>query len=162
MADPEQFNADQLAFWNGSGGHTWVARQQHTDITWARVTEGWPACAAPRTGERVLDIGCGCGATTLEFARAVGPAGRVAALDISGPMLAEGQARAEAAGIANVDWRQADAATAALDDFDLLTSAFGSMFFGEPVAAFAKMRRAASPGGPIALLAWPPARGKPC
>jgi SAM-dependent methyltransferase len=48
-------------------------------------------------GERVLDIGGGCGATTLEYARAVGPAGRVAALDMSGPMLAEGKARAEAA-----------------------------------------------------------------
>ena len=57
---------------------------------------------SPRLGERVLDIGCGCGATTLEFERAVGPAGRVVALDISGPMLAEGKARAEAAGIANV------------------------------------------------------------
>ena len=39
MADPEQFNADQLAFWNGPGGHTWVARQEHTDITFAAVTE---------------------------------------------------------------------------------------------------------------------------
>src|SRR5260370_29432246 len=145
MADPEQFNADQLAFWNGSGGHTWVARQEHTDITLAPVTEVLLAFAAPRTGERVLDIGCGCGATTLEFARAVGPAGRVAALDISGPMLAEGQARAEPAGIANVDWHQADPATAALDGYNLLTSTFGVMFFGDPVGAFAPMRRPPSP-----------------
>jgi len=63
-------------------------------------------------GSRVLDVGCGCGATTLDFAQAVGPAGRVTALDISGPMLAEGRARAKAAGIGNVDWRQADAARA--------------------------------------------------
>ena len=135
MADPEQINADQLAFWNGQGGHTWVARQEHTDITLAPVTDALLAFAAPRAGERVLDIGCGCGATTLEFARAVGPAGRVAALDISGPMLAEGKARAEAAGIANIDWRQVDPATAALDEYDLLTSAFGVMFFGDPVAS---------------------------
>jgi ubiquinone/menaquinone biosynthesis C-methylase UbiE len=53
----------------------------------------------------LLDVGCGCGAPTLEFARAVGRTGRVAALDISGPMLAEGAARAKAAGIANIDWR---------------------------------------------------------
>ena len=96
------------------------------------MTEALLAFAAPRLGERVLDIGCGCGATTLEFARAVGPVGRVAALDISGPMLAEGKARAETAGISNVDWQQADAATAALAGFDLLTSAFGLMFFGGP------------------------------
>jgi 2-polyprenyl-3-methyl-5-hydroxy-6-metoxy-1,4-benzoquinol methylase len=70
---PEQINAGQLAFWNGPGGDTWVARQEHTDITLAPVTEALLASAAPHTGERVLDIGCGCGATTLEFARAVGP-----------------------------------------------------------------------------------------
>jgi SAM-dependent methyltransferase len=154
VADPEQINADQLAFWNGPGGHTWVARQEHTDITLAPVTEALLAFARPQTGERVLDIGCGCGATTLEFARAVGPSGRVVALDISGPMLAEGQARANAAGIANIAWRQVDPATAALDAYDLLTSAFGVMFFGDPVGAFANMRGAASPGARLAFVCW--------
>jgi SAM-dependent methyltransferase len=156
MADPEQINADQLAFWNGPGGHTWVARQAHTDVTLAPMTEALLAFAAPRAGERVLDVGCGCGATTLEFARAVGPAGHVTALDISAPMLAEGEARAEAVGITNVNWLQADAATAELDEFDLLTSAFGLMFFGDPVGAFAHMRRAAAPGGRMAFVCWRP------
>jgi SAM-dependent methyltransferase len=154
LADPEQFNADQLAFWNGAGGHTWVARQEHTDITLAPVSEALLAFAAPRAGERVLDVGCGCGASTLDLARAVGPAGRVLALDISGPMVAEGRARAEAAGIDNVDWRQADAATAALDGFDLLVSNCGVMFFGDPVAAFAHMRGAAGPGARMAFVCW--------
>lgn len=161
MANPEQFNADQLAFWNGPGGHTWVARQAHTDLTLAPVSEALLALAAPCAGERVMDVGCGCGACTLEFARAVGPSGRVAALDISGPMLAEGKARAEAAGIANVDWRQADAATAALDGFDLLASAFGLMFFGDPVAAFTHMCRAASPGARMAFVCWRSLRENP-
>jgi SAM-dependent methyltransferase len=161
VAKPEEINADQLAFWNGPGGRTWVARQEHTDITLAPVTEALVAFAAPRVGERVLDIGCGCGATTLEFARAVGPAGRVAALDISMPMLAEGQARARAAGIANVDWQQADPATAALDEFDLLTSAFGAMFFGDPVAAFAHMRGAARSGARMAFVCWRPLAENP-
>ena len=154
MADPAQINADQLAFWSGPGGHTWVARQEHTDITLAGVTEALLAFAAPRTGEQVLDVGCGCGATTLEFARALGPAGRVVAVDISAPMLAEGRARAEAAGIANVDWQQGDPTTAALDGYDLLTSAFGVMFFGDPVGAFAHMRRAANPGARMAFVCW--------
>jgi len=154
MAGPEEINAGMLAFWDGQGGRTWVARQAHTDTTLASVTEALLAFAAPRTGERVLDVGCGCGAPTLEFARAVGPSGRVAALDISGPMLAEGAARAKAAGIANVEWRQADPATAALDEYDLLTSAFGTMFFGDPVGAFAHMRRAASPGARMAIVCW--------
>ncbi len=154
MATPKEIDADMLAFWNGTGGHTWVARQQHTDITLAPVTDALLAFAAPRAGERVVDIGCGCGAPTLEFARAVGPSGRVAALDISGPMLAEGERRARAAGIANIDWRQADPATAALDEYDLLTSAFGVMFFGDRVAAFANMRRGAAPGARMALVCW--------
>lgn len=161
MAEPEQFNADQLAFWNGPGGHTWVERQEHTDITLAPVTEALLAFAAPHTGERVLDVGCGCGATTLEFARAVGPAGRVAALDISGPMLAEGQARAKTAGITNVAWQQADPAIAALDEYDLLTSAFGVMFFGDPVGAFANMLSAASPGARMAFVCWRPLAENP-
>ena len=154
MADPERINADQLAFWNGAGGHTWVARQAHTDITLAPVSAALLTLAAPCAGERVLDIGCGCGGSTLAFARAVGPDGRVAALDISAPMLAEGQARAEAAGIANIDWLQADAATATLDKFDLLVSNFGLMFFGDPVAAFAHLRRAAGPGARMTFVCW--------
>ena len=154
MPDPEQINADQLAFWNGLGGDTWVARQEHTDITLAPVTEALLAFSTPHTGERVLDIGCGCGATTLEFARAVGPTGRVAALDLSGPMLAEGRARAKTAGITNVAWQQVDAATAALGPYDLLTSAFGLMFFGDPVGAFANMRGAARAGARMAFVCW--------
>ena len=110
MAAPEEINADMLGFWNGNGGHTWVARQEHTDITLAPVTDALLAFAAPRAGERVADIGCGCGAPTLELARAVGPSGRVAGVDISGPMLAEGERRASAVGIANIDWRQVDPA----------------------------------------------------
>ncbi len=64
-----------LAFWNGKGGDIWVARQEHTDITLAPVTDALLAFAAPRAGERVADIGCGCGAPTLAFARAVDSAG---------------------------------------------------------------------------------------
>src|SRR5512136_2528351 len=115
MATPEEINADMLAFWNGSGGHTWVARQEHTDITLTPATDALLVFAAPRAGDRVVDIGCGCGAPTLEFARAVGPSGRVAGLDISAPMLAEGERRANVAGITNIDWRQVDPATAEPD-----------------------------------------------
>jgi len=154
MAAPEEIDADMLAFWNGNGGQTWVARQEHTDITLTPVMDALLAFAAPRTGERVVDIGCGCGAPTLAFARAVGPSGRVVGLDVSGPMLAEGVRRASAEGIANVDWRQADPATTALDEYDLLTSAFGVMFFGDRVAAFTNMRRSAAPNARMALVCW--------
>ncbi len=69
-------------------------------------------------------------------------------------MLAEGERRASAAGITNVNWRQADPATAALDEYDLLTSAFGVMFFGDRAAAFTNMRRGAAPGARMALVCW--------
>lgn len=156
MSGAEETNADQLAFWNGRGGQTWVKRQQHTDTTLTPVNEALLAFAAARPGERVLDVGCGCGAVTLELARAIGAEGRVTGLDISGPMLAEGAARADAAGITTIDWRQADAASAPLEEFDLLVSAFGVMFFGDPVAAFTHMRGAASPDGRMALVCWRP------
>lgn len=154
MAGPEETNADMLSFWNGKGGHTWVARQEHADLTLAAVTDALLAFIAPRSGERVVDIGCGCGAPTLAFAHAVGPAGRVAGLDISGPMLAEAERRAGAAGIANIDWRQADPATTALGEYDVLISAFGVMFFGDRVAAFANMRRSAARQARMALVCW--------
>src|SRR5689334_946581 len=154
MAGAAEINADMLAFWNGVGGRTWVARQEHTDITLAPVTDALLAFAAPRAGDRVVDIGCGCGAPTIEFARSVSTSGRVAGLDISGPMLAEGERRASAAGIANIDWRQADPAIAPLDEYDLLISAFGTMFFGDRVAAFTNMRRAAAPNARMALACW--------
>jgi SAM-dependent methyltransferase len=161
MADPNQFNADQLAFWNGPGGDIWVARQDHTDITLSPVSKALLSLAAARAGERVLDVGCGCGASTLEMARAIAPVGHVTAVDISRPMLALAQARAREAGIGNVDWRQADAATAVLDGFDLLVSNFGLMFFGDPVAAFTHMRAAARSGARMAFVCWRPLAENP-
>jgi len=154
MAVTEDIKADMLAFWIGSGAYNWVERQEHTDITLAPATDALVAFASPRTGERVVDIGCGCGAPTLEFARAVGASGRVTGMDISEPMLSEGARRARAAGLANIDWRNADPATAALEEYDLIASAFGVMFFGDRLAAFANMRRGAAPNARMALLCW--------
>jgi len=154
MTDAAEINADMLAFWNGKGGHIWVERQAHTDITLQAVSDALLAHAAPRVGEHVLDAGCGCGASTLDFARAVGSAGSVAALDISGPMLDEARERAAAAGIGNVVWQHADAATAALEPYDLLISMFGLMFFGDPVAAFRNLRRSARSGARMVFVSW--------
>jgi SAM-dependent methyltransferase len=154
MSDADAVNADMQSFWNGVGGHTWVARQAHTDITLQQVADALLAYAAPKKGESVLDVGCGCGASTLDFARAVGPTGSVVALDVSGPMLEEARTRSASAGIAHVDWQQADAASTPLGPYDLLTSMFGLMFFGDPIAAFTHMRQAAREGARMAFVAW--------
>lgn len=154
MSEADLINADMQSFWNGVGGHTWVTRQAHTDITLQPVSDALLAHAAPAPGETVLDVGCGCGASTLDLARAIGPAGTVLGLDISGPMLEEARSRALAAGLENVDWQQADAATVQLSGYDLLASMFGLMFFGNPVAAFANLRKAAHEGARMCFVAW--------
>ena len=161
MADAAEINADMLAFWDGVGGRIWVERQAHTDVTLQEVQDALVSHGAPQSGERVLDVGCGCGASTLDIARAVGSEGTVEALDISGPMLAEADRRAGAAGITNVTWRQADAATTELAGYDLLTSMFGLMFFGDPVAAFAHMRAAANDGARMSFVSWRPLAENP-
>jgi ubiquinone/menaquinone biosynthesis C-methylase UbiE len=112
-------------------------------------------------GERALDLGCGCGATTLELARRVGPGGSVLGVDLSEPMLA--RARERAAGLGQVEFRAADAQTADLGaaSFDLAYSRFGVMFFADPPAAFANVRRALRPAGRLGFVCWQEMRKNP-
>ncbi len=153
MPDLNQIHAEQVAYWNGEGGTRWVARQAHTDSMLAPVTEAALAFAAARPRDHVLDIGCGCGGTTLALAASV-PQGRVTGLDVSAPMLAVAEARQREA--MNVEWLLADAASHPFEphSFDLLFSRFGVMFFGDPVAAFANLRRAMRPGARLAFACW--------
>jgi SAM-dependent methyltransferase len=103
----------------------------------------------------VLDIGCGCGDTTLELARRVAPGGRVTAVDISAPMLGRAKEAAAAAGAA-AEFLQADAQTHgfAPASFDIAFSRFGVMFFADPTAAFTNIRRAIVSGGRLAFVCW--------
>ncbi|MBN9561984.1 MAG: methyltransferase domain-containing protein [Alphaproteobacteria bacterium] len=156
MAETNELHAEQVAFWNGPGAERWVANQTRMDATLAEVLQAAVAHAAPHEGESVLDIGCGCGATTLALAAKVGPSGRAIGLDVSAPMLEV--ARRRSTGTANVAWIRADAATHAFDpaSVDLLFSRFGVMFFGDPAAAFANLRRALRPNGRIMFACWRP------
>ena len=154
MSDAKQLHADQIAYWNGPGADHWVSQQAHTDRQLSPITEAVLAAAAATPGERVLDIGCGCGTTTLLLGDAVGSGGQVTGLDVSEPMLA--CARQRGAGRKKVDWVLADAARHPLEpaSFDLLLSRFGVMFFGEPTVAFAHLRRALRPGGRLVFVCW--------
>jgi len=109
----------------------------------------------------VIDVGCGCGATTLELARAVGPSGRVVGLDVSGPMLALAGERLRA--FANTTCMLGDAAELPLRDLgaDLIVSRFGVMFFGDPVAAFANLRTGLAAGGRLRFACWRPIKENP-
>ncbi|HZF32730.1 MAG TPA: class I SAM-dependent methyltransferase [Candidatus Angelobacter sp.] len=131
------------------------------DAALAPVADAAIALAAVRSGERVLDIGCGSGGTSISLARLVGPTGHVTGLDVSRPMIE--LARKRSVGMANLDWLLADAAS---HDFpprsaDLLFSRFGVMFFGEPVMAFANLRRALRPGGRLVFACWRPLNENP-
>jgi SAM-dependent methyltransferase len=144
---------DQIDYWNSAGGEKWIAAQEQTDAMLAPVSRELLAHARVEPGMAVIDLGCGCGATTLELVRAASPGGRILAVDVSEPMLA--RARARLAAYAQVDLVCADAAVYPFTLFaDLVLSRFGVMFFGDPTAAFANIRRALKPGGRLVFACW--------
>jgi len=161
MTPDQLFNEEQRARWNGIDGEYWTSHQDRLDRTLAPVTGPLLAFAAPRAGSTVMDVGCGCGATTLELARAVGPSGRVVGLDVSGPMLALAAERLRA--FANTTCMLGDAAELPLRDLgaDLIVSRFGVMFFGDPVAAFANLRTGLAAGGRLRFACWRPIKENP-
>ncbi|PTB22429.1 SAM-dependent methyltransferase [Trinickia symbiotica] len=147
-------NAYQVADWNGQSGERWVANQARLDAMVAAFGHAAIEAAAPSKGERVLDVGCGAGASSLALAARVGPGGQVLGVDISEPLI--GRARALAPPDTPVLFQVADVSSAELPEgaFDILFSRFGVMFFDDPTAAFAHMRRALRPGGRVAFVCW--------
>jgi ubiquinone/menaquinone biosynthesis C-methylase UbiE len=154
-------NADQIAYWNGPNGERWVRRQEMQDVVLGPVSDVLIDRAAPKVGERVIDIGCGCGATTFAFANKVGARGHVLGVDISAPMLA--LARELAPADAPLEFSLADATVQAFQpaSFDLLVSRFGVMFFAEPAVSFANMRKALRASGRVAFACWRTPRDNP-
>jgi len=154
-------NADQIAFWNGPAGEHWTERQPAQDILLAPVSQALIDRAAAKAGERILDVGCGCGATSIALAERVAPAGFVLGVDISVPMLS--RARQLAPKNLPLDFVLADATVYPFDpaSFDLLVSRFGVMFFAEPAVSFANLRRALRPSGRVAFACWREPRENP-
>jgi SAM-dependent methyltransferase len=154
-------NADQIAYWNGAGGQRWADRQPVQDMLLQPVADILIDRAGIRAGEKVLDVGCGSGSTTFAFARAVGPGGHVMGIDISAPMLA--RAREVTPERAPVEFVLADATvhSFAPENFDLLASRFGVMFFADPASSFANMRRAMRRSGRLAFACWREPRQNP-
>jgi SAM-dependent methyltransferase len=151
-------NRDQAEHWNNSAEvGQWVTEQARYDVMLAPFTELLIRGATLGSGDTVLDVGCGCGATTLAAARAALP-GHTLGVDLSVAMLQRARADAAAAGLTNIAFEQADAQIHPFEGgaFDVVISRFGIMFFADPVAAFTNLRRATRPGGRLAFVCWQP------
>jgi SAM-dependent methyltransferase len=149
-------NEAQVEMWNTRSGATWVRFQEQLDRQIDALGLATLDALALRPGEAVLDIGCGCGQTSLELAERVGVTGRVLGVDVSEPMLGLARERPAPVSAGEVEFLLADAQTADLGQgrFDAAFSRFGVMFFDDPVAAFANIRKAMKAGGRLAFLCW--------
>ena len=149
-------NADQIDYWNAAGGTIWAELQERLDRQNAPLGLAGIQALRPLPGERILDIGCGAGETSLQLSALIGRAGQVVGVDISQPLLDVARHRPWPADGAPVEFRQADAQTADLGagQFDGVYSRFGVMFFDKPVEAFGNIRKALKPGGRLTFVCW--------
>jgi len=163
MTDQAPANADQLAYWNDAAGETWAELQDELDRQLEPLGEVTMAALAPNAGDRLLDIGCGTGQTTLALAARVGPQGAVLGVDISQPMLEIARRRVASMRLPQAQFLAADAQTHPFepDALDGVFSRFGVMFFADPPAAFANIRKGLKSGGRLAFVCWRPAEENP-
>lgn len=148
-------NNDQADFWSRLAP-TWVELEDRLESV-----SGLPGFMAIDRlnltgGERVIDLGCGMGQTTVELATRVAPDGEVLGVDIADEMLARGRDRAARLGVRNVHFLHADVQAHDFGHgrFDAAYSRFGVMFFTDPVAAFANVHKAVRPGGLLSFVSW--------
>jgi SAM-dependent methyltransferase len=154
-------NAAQADYWNRTAGRRWTDRQEEQDQLLRPISDLLMAAANAKPGLNVIDIGCGCGDTTLDLAARVTPGGQVLALDISQPMLARARERSQGGPPARFVL-----ADATVYDFepgwaDLATSRFGVMFFADPARSFANLRKGLKPGARLAFVCWREAKQNP-
>ena len=154
-------DAAQAEYWNRAGARRWIDNQHILHQLLRPVSARLMAAARAEAGERVIDVGCGCDATTIDFAGRVAPHGEVLGLDISAPMLE--RAREGAPADLPLRFVLGDAATLELAPgwADLVVSRFGVMFFADPVRALANLRRGMRPGGRLAFACWHAAERNP-
>jgi SAM-dependent methyltransferase len=142
------------AAWADDAARHWAAVADQLDAQLEPVSDLLFAAARLAPGERVLDVGCGRGSTTRHAAEAVAPDGRVVGLDVGAPLIAD--ARSLPAHGVPIDWIVADAQRADLpaNESDVVISRFGTLFFDDPVAAFANLGAATAPDGRLCMAVW--------
>jgi SAM-dependent methyltransferase len=149
---PEQ--PTQREYWSGKVGGEWARYTERIDAQLAPIAEATLQAGAFRPGERVIDIGCGSGGTSLDLARLVAPTGAVIGVDLSPQMLDVARERARNTNLP-VEFLEADAGTATFSQpFDAAFSRFGVMFFDAPTPAFAHIRTMIRPDGRLIFACW--------
>ena len=153
--------ADQTAYWNGPGGRRWTEGGDAPEAIFAPIAELLYARARLAPGERVIDVGCGGGATTLAMAVQVGAAGGVVGVDVSALMIARARERARATSAVTFVLADAGAHEFSPEWANLLFSRLGVMFFADPVASFANLRKGLAHGGRVVFACWREAKRNP-
>ncbi len=145
----------QVSIWNENVGSSWVTHSDHFDASLEPFGKAVLRALGVQPGERVVDVGCGAGATTLQLAAAAAP-GAVLGVDLSTPMLGLASHRAAIAGLTNVTFSQHDVEAEPLGAgrFDAAFSRFGVMFFTDPVLAFTHIRESLVTGGRLAFVCF--------
>ncbi len=161
LAFADHRNAAEIAYWNGAGGERWVTHQRMQDALFEPVVKLLIERAGVSGGEFVLDIGCGAGTTSIALGRAVGPGGKVLAVDVSAPLLE--RARSQAPAGLPVEFVLADATAYPFPPSraHLLFSRFGVMFFADPARSFANMRAGLREGARLLFACWREPRENP-
>jgi len=156
VASISEVAEQQRSFWNGPASEPWIRHQEERDASLAPIGRLAMARLPLTPGCRVLDIGCGCGTTSMALADRVGGDGAVLGVDVSEPMVARAEERRRAAGLAHLAFRAGDAATDAFPGgpYDAVFSRFGVMFFADPLAAFRNIRGAMAAEGALAFVCW--------
>ncbi len=152
----EVYSSDMAEFWNEEGGRKWVNFQEILDSSLSHFGHEAMDIAEIRPGEKVLDIGCGCGDTTLEMAQRVGRNGQVTGVDLSTIILEQAKYKITSMlkPVVNFNCVDAQSHDFTPQTYDLIFSRFGVMFFNDPVAAFHNMRLALKPNGRLVFICW--------
>lgn len=163
MTQTASSNIAQIEYWNTKAGETWAKFQEALDRQIQTLGLAAMDTLRPEKGEHIIDIGCGCGQTSLDLGSRVGAAGSVVGVDISKPMLEVARRRPRSAPNLRLTFELFDAQSDDLGHgrFDAAFSRFGVMFFSDPVAAFTNIRELLKPSGRLVFVCWRPLSQNP-